>query len=199
MPRRSYETLLRSVAKYPLINEPYLYPIYSNSGFDLLGLVNVAANRKASDNPDAEPASHRELVQRDIFGPIGLNSSFYRVPSDLLLSSRIAVPSQNADWAVSFNAFTVSLLLNQCVQDYVFDDSDDPASGQYSSLTDLVKVMKTFFPPTAERGVIPQHVVREWLRPLHTWQSWVGTFESSGAPWEILKAGDSHLYTKGDF
>lgn len=102
VPRRSYETLLRSVAKYPLINEPYLYPIYSNSGFDLLGLVNVAANRKASDNPDAEPASHRELVQKDIFNPIGLNSSFYRVPSDLLLSSRIAVPSQNADWAVRF-------------------------------------------------------------------------------------------------
>lgn len=108
VPRRSYETLLRSVAKYPLINEPYLYPIYSNSGFDLLGLVNVAANRKASDNPDAEPSSHRELVQRDIFNPIGLNSSFYRVPSDLLLSSRIAVPSQNADWAVRFNVSTVS-------------------------------------------------------------------------------------------
>ena len=96
-------------------------------------------------------------------------------------------------------ASTVLFLLIQYVQDHVFDDSDDPAGGQYSSLADLVNVMKTFFPSTKERGVIPQHVVREWLRPLHTWQSWVGTFESSGAPWEILKAGEGRLYTKGYF
>ncbi len=197
VPERSYDTLLRSVAKYPLINEPYRFPIYSNSGFDLLGLANVAANRKASDNPDTEPESHRELVQRDIFDPIGLDRSFYRVPSDPLLSSHIAVPSRVADWAVRCKVSIVSSVLIQYIQDYVFDDSDNPAGGQYSSLADLVKVMRTFLSPTAEGGVIPQHVLREWLRPLHTWQSWVGTFESFGAPWEILKAGDGRLYTKG--
>ncbi|KAF8640639.1 hypothetical protein AX17_000296 [Amanita inopinata Kibby_2008] len=183
-PRRSYEDLRRSIANYPLINEPYSYPIYSNAGFDLLGLANIAANLKASNDSTTEPKTHRGLVKRDIFDPLELNSSFYRIPTDPLLVSRISVPSQNSQFAAD-------------VQEFEFDDSDDPAGGQYSSLMDLVTVMKTFLSPTAERGVISQHVVREWLRPLHTWQSWIGTFEASGGPWEIMKAGESHLYTKG--
>lgn len=101
-PERGFEHLVKSVNKYPLVNLPYDYPIYSNSGIDLLGLSNVAANKRARSRPETEPQSHEDLVKRDIFQPLGLNGSFYRVPYGTPLVDDLAVPSDNHEWAVSF-------------------------------------------------------------------------------------------------
>lgn len=170
--------LLDSVAKYPLILPQYSYPVYSNAGIDLLGLSNIAANRLASSQSDQEPQTHRELLQRDIFDPLGLNSSFYRLRDRPSLIEHFAVPS-------AYSEFT----------ELEFSDGADPAGGQFSSLSDLVTVMRTFLSPIAEGGVIPHNVVREWLRPLH---AWTDGFQEVGAPWEILKIGnEARLYGKG--
>ncbi|TFK40872.1 beta-lactamase/transpeptidase-like protein [Crucibulum laeve] len=176
----SSESLLSAIAKYPLVNSPYGYPVYSNAGFDLLGLANVAANLNASESRDKEPQSHKELVKRDIFDPLGLNSSFYRMPADSSLRGRIAIPSRG-------HGFT----------DILYTDASDPAGGQYSSLADLITVMKTFLSPTAKSGVVSEHVMREWLRPIHEWTG-SGSKEQVGAPWEITKLPDNTpVYNKG--
>lgn len=109
LPEHSYKQLVESINKYPLINLPYDYPIYSNSGIDLLGLSNVAANKRASTQPDNEPQSHEDLIKRDIFGPLSLNSSFYRVPYGTSLVADLAVPSKDHAWAVSVLTFTQHL------------------------------------------------------------------------------------------
>lgn len=93
---------MKALSQYPLVNMPDSYPIYSNGGMALLGLSNIAANKLANPNHSAdEPQVHKELVKRDIFDPLNMNSSFYRVP-DSPLREHIAVASQNSEWAVSF-------------------------------------------------------------------------------------------------
>ncbi|KAF8203101.1 beta-lactamase/transpeptidase-like protein, partial [Pholiota molesta] len=69
----SYDKLLKLVSKYPLVNVPYGYPIYSNMGMSLLGLSNIAANKMISSHPSNEPQTHKELVKRDIFDPFQMN------------------------------------------------------------------------------------------------------------------------------
>ncbi|KIY51270.1 beta-lactamase/transpeptidase-like protein [Fistulina hepatica ATCC 64428] len=157
--------------------ENYQFPVYSNAGMDVLGLANVAANKLASDGVD-QSESHKDLVKRDIFDPLGMTSSFYRVPEDQAIRDLIAIPAVDSDEA-----------------DLNFGDAMDPSGGQYSSGRDLASIMKTFLSPTAEGGVVSDYVLREWLRPLHPWSD--GTQEV-GAPWEIRKIGnENRVYSKG--
>ncbi|KAJ2935272.1 hypothetical protein H1R20_g1822, partial [Candolleomyces eurysporus] len=164
----TFKNVLGSINRFPSVNLPYLYPIYSNAGFDMLGLANVGANLKAGKHRrlGSQPKTHKELVKRDIFDAFGLNSSFYRVPEDEELRAHIAIPAQNSDWA-----------------DSVLGDVDDAAGGQYSSLSDLAKFMHLILSPNPPKdyAFLPS-LVREWLRPLHIWPD--GT-EAVGAPWEI--------------
>lgn len=96
------KNVLGGIKEYPLVHLPYSYPIYSNAGFDMLGLALVAANAKAKgDLVEEEPKTYKELVKRDILEPFGLNSSFYRVPEDEKLKDHIAVSSKYPHWAVS--------------------------------------------------------------------------------------------------
>ena len=67
---------------------------------DVLGIANVEANKLASESPDDEPQSHKDLIERDIFEPLGLDSSFYVVPNEKLAAHK-AVPKKGAEWAVS--------------------------------------------------------------------------------------------------
>jgi CubicO group peptidase (beta-lactamase class C family) len=90
------EGLLDAVAKYPLVAPQYTFPIYSNTGFDVLGLCNVAADKLAT----GKERTFRELMQDHVFDPLGLNSSFYEVPNSRL-AAQIAVPFSNSDMAVS--------------------------------------------------------------------------------------------------
>ena len=177
-PKRTFKSVFKAVNEYPLTIVPYEYPIYSNTGFDLLGLANVEANKLASSDPDSEPQSHKELLKRDIFEPLGMTSSFFRLPEDALLREHMAVPANTSEWA-----------------DISLGDVNDAAGGQFSSLRDLGKLMQTLLSATARGGVIPARVVREWLRPLHVWGS---TTHQVGVPWEIMDVGpDLRAYTKG--
>ncbi|KAJ7293134.1 beta-lactamase/transpeptidase-like protein [Mycena rebaudengoi] len=163
--------LLKAIAELPLVAPQYSFPVYSNAGFDVLGLCNLAANFMATK----ELMAYGELLQRDIFAPLSMNSSFYQVPA--ALAANIAVGSSDSEWA-----------------DFTFDPVEEPAGGQYSSLADLTKLMQSFLSPKAT-GVISPYVVREWLRPLHGWSD---GFQEVGAPWEISKIGrETRLYAKG--
>ncbi|KAF9480070.1 beta-lactamase/transpeptidase-like protein [Pholiota conissans] len=174
----TYEAVMKAVSKYPLVNVPYEYPIYSNTGMSLLGLANVAANQMGNASALNEPQSHKELLKRDIFDPLQMKSSFFNIPNDEELRSHIAVPSVNTEYV-----------------DIPFGDVLDPAGGQYSSLGDLAMVMQTILSPTGRGGVISANVVREWLRPLFSFSS---VSEEVGAPWEIIPSlYDVKAYTKG--
>ncbi|KAF9535645.1 beta-lactamase/transpeptidase-like protein [Crepidotus variabilis] len=174
---RTRSHMMKAISQYPLINKPWMYPIYSNTGIDMLGLSNVAANKLASSHPDKEPQTHKDLLKRDIFDPLGLTGSFYRVPDDQIIRDRIAIPKNASHWA-----------------DLIMGDADDPAGGQFSSLADLAKVMQTFLSPVARGGVIPAHVVSEWLRPVHVWGA---TKQQVGAPWEIDEVENVQYFSKG--
>lgn len=174
----SYEDVMEAISQNPLVNVPYEFPIYSNTGINLLGLSNIAANKLFSNTSATEPQTHKELVKRDIFEPLGFKSSFYQVPpTGSPLRKHIAVASKDSEWV-----------------DVWFGDVNDPSGGQYSSLSDLSILMKTLLSPTARGGVIPASAVREWLRPLHVWGN---SQQQVGAPWEITSLGDFRAYTKG--
>ncbi|KAF8216007.1 beta-lactamase/transpeptidase-like protein [Mycena galopus ATCC 62051] len=168
----SPEEFLNAVAKFPLVAPQYTFPIYSNTGFDVLGLCNVGAAQLFT----GQAKNYSELLQDDVFDPLGLNSSFYGIPNSRL-AAQIAVPSSNSDMA-----------------DFLFPAVLDPSGGQYSSLADLTRVMQSFLSPE-KNGLISPYAVREWLRPLHPWSD---GFYEVGAPWEIAKVGkEARLYSKG--
>ncbi|KAJ6504417.1 beta-lactamase/transpeptidase-like protein, partial [Mycena vulgaris] len=168
----SWERLFEAVAKYPLVAPQMTFPVYSNTGFDVLGQCNLAADSLAT----GQTITYRELMKRDVFEPLGLESSFYHIP-DSRLAAQVVVPSSNSEWA-----------------DMTYHPVFDPSGGQYSSLADLTTVMQSFLSPTGT-GVISPYVVREWLRPLHAWSD---GFQEVGAPWEIAKVGrEARLYSKG--
>ncbi|KAF8523515.1 beta-lactamase/transpeptidase-like protein [Hysterangium stoloniferum] len=172
------EQLFELIARTPLVVPPYSYPVYSNAGMGLLGLANVAANN-AHEQP-SNISTWADLAQRDIFRPIGMNSSSFKVTSDM--AHRVAVASR------------------------YYSDTDldlgevyNPAGGQYSSLVDLSAFMQTILDPHRANAVLSPYTVREWLRPLHGWED---DLNEVGAPWEIVKYTDStgrpvRFYEKG--
>ncbi|KAF8922083.1 beta-lactamase/transpeptidase-like protein [Mucidula mucida] len=170
---RPAQDILTALAKKPLVTLPYSFPIYSNTGMDLLGLSNLGAERLVNKST----ITHNEMVKRDIFEPLGLNGSFYGQPKGVF-TARVAVPA-----------------LDFAMADHVFNVSSDPSGGQYSSLADLVQVMQSLLAPDAHGGVVSDSVIREWLRPLHGWSD---GFLEVGAPWEIIKLNPGvRLYSKG--
>ncbi|KAH6906108.1 beta-lactamase class C binding protein-like protein [Coprinopsis sp. MPI-PUGE-AT-0042] len=159
----------------PLITVPNTTPIYSNVGYGILGAVNIAANIKA--NGDGEPKTHKELIQRDIFEPFGMDSSFFRAPTDDATLARVAVASG------PLALFAGSIL----------GDIQDPAGGQYGSVADLAKLAQAFLSPTGPEGheFLPD-IMREWLKPSYIFPSGI---QASGMPWEIayIPAADAPL------
>ncbi|EGO21816.1 hypothetical protein SERLADRAFT_474737 [Serpula lacrymans var. lacrymans S7.9] len=165
--------VLESIASHRPIAPPYTFPVYSNTGYKLLGLANVAANRAFENHTDA-PSTHAELMHRDVFTPLGLkDSSFLTSPTN---RANVVVPSiQPGDI------------------DDDHGDASNPSGGQLSSVSDLVKVMQTLIDPSRPESAIPAITVREWLRPIH---SWVDDYTAVGAPWEIIKPKDSYGRTQ---
>lgn len=166
-----------ALARLPLVNTPYSYPIYSNTGFGLLGLANSGADK--SKFPIGARLTHAELLKRDVFQPLGMTSSFFRAPEREELRAHMAVPAQGPEWA-----------------DRWMGEFMDPLGGQYGSLKDLSVLMKTLLSPTGAGGVLPASVVREWLRPLHIWGT---SGEHVGAPWEAQTFSGVTAYAKGIF
>nr|AAZ14924.1 beta-lactamase class C binding protein-like protein [Coprinellus disseminatus] len=160
------EEPISAINQDPLVGLPYSTPVYSNVGFGLLGAVNIAANLKV--NGDDEPKTHKELIQRDIFDVFGLNSSMFRAPTDPPTRARLVVASgQNAIFAES-----------------LLGDVQDPAGGQYGTVSDLSKISQAILSPNAPTRDLEYFpdIVREWLRPLYVFPD--GT-QAVGAPWEI--------------
>ncbi|KAJ7174631.1 beta-lactamase/transpeptidase-like protein [Mycena filopes] len=170
------DELIAGLKQYPLTVPTYTYPVYSNVGMALLGQVAVAANRAfeqqqgGSGSASTSPATWPELAQRDIFDPLGLNGSGF-----------VVTPQNQPHVAVaSADSYEV---------DWDFLDAMSCSGGQMSSLADYVKVMQTFLDPRRPGNLLPPHVLREWLRPLHAWED--GTTEV-GMLWEIEKIRDSY-------
>ncbi|KAJ7897057.1 beta-lactamase/transpeptidase-like protein [Mycena olivaceomarginata] len=69
-------------------------PSIPTTGFNLLGLCNLAADESAT----GKERTYSELLQDDVFDPLGLNSSFYEIPNSRL-AAQIAVPSSNSELA----------------------------------------------------------------------------------------------------
>ena len=74
-PFPTYEALFDDMPRHHLVSYPWTYPSYSNTGVGVLGLALAAASRVA-DGHDSVIA-HADLLQRDIFGPMGLNGSHF--------------------------------------------------------------------------------------------------------------------------
>jgi CubicO group peptidase (beta-lactamase class C family) len=82
------EAMAQAIARYPLIVPPYSYPIYSNTGFAVLGWCNVAAAKQMNKT---SPNTYAQLLQRDIFTPLRMKGSSF-LASDLL-GDHLAFPS----------------------------------------------------------------------------------------------------------
>ena len=93
------DEMLEAIKSYPLSNIPNFQPLYSNTGFALLGLACTAAN--ATHEGPSAPKKYPDLIGRDIFEPLGMNSSSFHLTDDN--KARIAVASTDNDDLVSFN------------------------------------------------------------------------------------------------
>jgi CubicO group peptidase (beta-lactamase class C family) len=85
------ENILEAIRTYPLIAPQYKYPIYSNTGFNVLGMANLAAAQQAYPNK-SRYATFEELIKADIFDPIGLDSSFYEIPPGFENRMAVSLP-----------------------------------------------------------------------------------------------------------
>ncbi|TFK53076.1 beta-lactamase/transpeptidase-like protein [Heliocybe sulcata] len=157
LPFPTRESLLQAINSHSLTVPPGSYPVYSNTGFSILGMVNVAADG-GSENHDA-------LVQRDIFGPLGMSSSGYHISQ--LGKSKVAIPSNaphEADWD--------------------FLDAMNPSGGCFSTLADLIKLMQGLLSQDPNHRLLSGHSMRSWMRPLYPWYDDV---TEQGILWEIRK------------
>jgi CubicO group peptidase (beta-lactamase class C family) len=82
------DAMKQAIARYPLIVPPYSYPIYSNTGFGVLGWCNVVAAKRVNKT---SPNTYAELLQRDIFTPLHMKGSSF-LASDLR-GDHLAFPS----------------------------------------------------------------------------------------------------------
>ncbi|KAG8987014.1 hypothetical protein FRB94_002810 [Tulasnella sp. JGI-2019a] len=136
---KSQNSTLKSIANIPLVVPQYSSPVYSNTGFSLLGWTLTAAANTTS--------TYAELIHRDVFQPLNISSSFNVTAEN---AHKVAVPSILSEFA-----------------DLDLTDVANSAGGQYSSLRDLAKVMQTFLVPSRADSLLSSYTMREWLRPLH--------------------------------
>ncbi|TFK53103.1 beta-lactamase/transpeptidase-like protein [Heliocybe sulcata] len=165
LPFPERQAVLAAINDLPPMVPPGAYPVYSNTGFSLLGMVNVAADAANIGSSGSGEITHDKLVQRDIFDPLGMNSSGYHVSQ--VHKSRLAIPSNaphEADWE--------------------FLDAMNPSGGCFSSLADLVRLMHSLLTTDSHHRVISSHSMKSWMRPLHPWYD---DITEQGILWEIRK------------
>ena len=180
----SRQEVFDGIAKSRPVVPPYTYPVYSNAGYSLLGMANVAANI-AANGPSA-PLTHAELMQQDIFGPLGFNGSSFLVTEENI--QNVVVPSLNPSEIVRVLSLVWSVTLSR-LQDQDFTDTMNPAGGQMSPLSDLTKFMQVLINPQRQENILSPFTVREWIRPIHTW---FDDYTDVGALWEIYTSTDSY-------
>ncbi|EJD43615.1 beta-lactamase/transpeptidase-like protein [Auricularia subglabra TFB-10046 SS5] len=169
LPFPSHDALFKSIERLRLISPPNAYPAYSNTGTGLLGLVLVAANKaKYGKN---EPDTYAELMQRDIFGPLGMNGSHFLTTNEN--KHLVVAPSLAPE-----------------VADQDFLDAMNPAGGQFSSLSDCIKFTQVLLNAHRPDSLISQYSLDRWLKPVHVFEE--DDWTEIGLIWEILKHRDSN-------
>ncbi|KZO91613.1 beta-lactamase/transpeptidase-like protein [Calocera viscosa TUFC12733] len=168
LPFPTTKAVLASIANTSLIAAPYTVPIYSNTGWSLLGACNVAANRLFGDDPS--PSTHWELLKRDVLDPLGFNGTYFLANDEN--KARIAIGSAVPEEV-----------------DLDFLDWSNPAGGQMTSLHDLINLMQSVLEPNTPGAVLTPYTLREWIRPFHAFGD---DYNEIGAAWEILKIPDSY-------
>ncbi|KZV99272.1 beta-lactamase/transpeptidase-like protein, partial [Exidia glandulosa HHB12029] len=153
---------INAINSMPLVVPAYSVPIYSNTAYGILGLVNAAADRGTK-------GQYAALAKRDIFTPLGMTSSSFT--TNPALKSKTVVASA-APYEV----------------DYDFLNAMNGAGGQMSSLADLIKSQQILLDPSRKGSNISPYTVREWMRPLY---SFADDFFEVGHVWEIVKRKDS--------
>jgi CubicO group peptidase (beta-lactamase class C family) len=104
------EDVLRAIATRPLAFEPWTRPLYSNTGFNLLGWAIASAGAKGESLRVQEPDEHmdhmeesvtmEDMLKRDVFKPLEMGNTSFWVP--LENRDNVAVPSNGVptmiDW-----------------------------------------------------------------------------------------------------
>ena len=102
----SHDALLEAIATHHLTSPPASYPAYSNTGTGLLGMVLERANNAADSMTPVN--SYADLLQRDIFGPMGLNGSHFLTTEEN--KHLVVVPSRGPEVAVRIMALDFTSL-----------------------------------------------------------------------------------------
>ncbi|CAJ2501454.1 Uu.00g043070.m01.CDS01 [Anthostomella pinea] len=150
-------------AEHP-IYAPFTTHIYSNGGFELLefALENITG------------ISMADMVQKDLFGKLGMTHSSYNVPSNL---SNAVMP------------------LGAIKSGFVAKLGDETAvGGFYTSQSDYVKMGQSILSAT----LLSPNTIRQWMKPVTFVSNGNG---GVGMPWEIWGAADLtdrvvDMYTK---
>jgi CubicO group peptidase (beta-lactamase class C family) len=102
------EDLLKAIASRPLAFEPYTRPLYSNTGFNLLGWAVAKAASQSSEKlisqdsqlSQAKSVTLEDLLSKDVFEPLKMQDSSFWVP--LGKRDNVAVPRNGTpsmiDW-----------------------------------------------------------------------------------------------------
>ncbi|KAM5544672.1 hypothetical protein V8D89_001570 [Ganoderma adspersum] len=168
-PFPSHQNLFDAIAKHHLTSPPGSYQAYSNTATGLLGIALAAADSKAKG---VSPAiSYSDLLQRDVFGPMGLNGSHFLTTD--ANKHLVVVPSLGPEVAN---------------QDFL--DAMNPAGGQFSSLSDLITVTQTLLNANHPKSQISRFSRDKWLQTVHAFEE--DDWTEIGFIWEIIKQKDSN-------
>ncbi|TBU57475.1 beta-lactamase/transpeptidase-like protein [Dichomitus squalens] len=167
-PFPTYEALFDDLPKHHLVSYPWTYPSYSNTGVGILGLALAAASSAADGNYSR--ISHADLLQRDIFGPLGLNGSHF------------LATDQNKD------SIVISSVMPEVVDDD-FLNPMNPSGGQFSSLSDFIMLAQTLLNPRHPKSPLTQYSLNRWFKPVHAFEE--DDWTEMGFLWEVIKARDS--------
>lgn len=100
----SREEILEAISNRSLAFDPWTRPLYSNTGFDLLGWASAeAAKRGKAMSPqenEGDPLILEDLLQQDVFDPLEMHDTYFWVPTekrDKIAVPELGVPSL-VDW-----------------------------------------------------------------------------------------------------
>ncbi|KAI5804381.1 beta-lactamase/transpeptidase-like protein [Geopyxis carbonaria] len=141
------DQLLAGVKDYSPVFAPADRPTYSNLAYDILG---IAIERMTGK-------SFSEVLQTDIFSPLGMTNSGLKKPAD----SAGAIPALPNQWALDFN-------------------NENPAGGMYSTVNDLSAFIRSLW----SHKILTAGQSNAWLKPT-SFNS--GPDSTYGMPWEIRR------------
>jgi hypothetical protein len=106
------EDVLEAIASRPLAFEPWTRPLYSNTGFNLLGWAVAESVEKNTTQPNPRLSTSRkeagiksstleDLLHDDVFTPLGMKDTSFWVPLDK--RQNVAVPGKDVPCMIDWN------------------------------------------------------------------------------------------------